>query len=467
MRRRVVFAMLIAACMIAGGLTPSPVARAKAARPGTQKWASRDAGAHGAYDQLGGMVESPDGSSVYVARSSNGVMVVVAHDAATGAPTWSIRVRDPLGAQVFAHSAAVSPDGSRLFVTAEVERSVDTRSMMTVGIDVSSRTVLWAHSLLAGRHRSVVPRRVAVSPDGTRVFVTGSTTGTHGSEDVWDYLTVGYAAATGVDLWSETYDAHEHGGDTAEGLGVSPDGSKVFVTGTSRAAGPARDIVTIAYRATDGRRVWTGRYRGGVDDFATDLAVSPDGMRVYVAGFGRASLALPHGFRVVALDADSGALEDVGRFADGGDDFANDVVISPDGSRLFVTGSGGGDFLTVAFRSAKLSRLWSARYDGGHGVDNAYGIAVDPSGANVYVTGESETGRAACFGDIRSTAFATVQYDADTGTRGWVSRYAGLKKHPDQGLELAVSPDGSLVYVFGNSDFACNSSDVATVAYTA
>ena len=71
-------------------------------------WEARDAGPNRAFDDFGGMAISPDGSTVYVARSSNGVYVVVAHDASTGAARWTVRTKGSNGAQIFAHAAAMS-----------------------------------------------------------------------------------------------------------------------------------------------------------------------------------------------------------------------------------------------------------------------------------------------------------------------------------------------------------------------
>jgi DNA-binding beta-propeller fold protein YncE len=91
---------------------------------------------------------------------------------------------------------------------------------------------------------------------------------------------------------------------------------------------------------------------------------------------------------------------------------------------------------------------------------------VNPNGQRVYVTGESDEGKIACFGEVPSTAYATVSYRAATGSQRWVSRYAGLNKHPDSAREVAVSPNGSLVFVTGDTDSGCTGSDVATLAYT-
>ena len=122
-------------------------------------------------------------------------------------------------------------------------------------------------------------------------------------------------------------------------------------------------------------------------------------------------------------------------------------------------------FLTVGFDASTLVPLWSSRYDGGHGFDAAYAVIVSPDGGHVYVTGESERGRIACFGDVASTAYATVSYAAATGDPLWVSRYAGLRRDPDQANQIAIGPDGSSVFVSGNSDYGCTGSDVATLAY--
>ncbi len=241
----------------------------------------------------------------------------------------------------------------------------------------------------------------------------------------------------------------------------------MFVTGTSKDGGANdRDFVTIAYRAGDGSPQWTSRYSVGADNFAVGLAVSPDGSTVYVAGYGRAAINLLHDYELVAYRSGTGAQAGTAEYAGGDDDFSSSVAINGDGTRVFLTGIGGQDFLTVAFDGTTLVPLWSSRYDGQHGFDAAYAITVSPDGGRVYVTGESEKSGIACFGDVASTAYATVSYAAASGGQVWVSRYAGLRRDPDQAEQIAVSPDGSSVFVSGNSDYGCKGSDVATLDYT-
>ena len=69
---------------------------------------------------------------------------------------------------------------------------------------------------------------VVVSPSGKTAFVTGYTTTASGTED---YTTVGYNATTGAQLWAATYNDPGHTTDQAYSVAVSPDGTAVFVTG--------------------------------------------------------------------------------------------------------------------------------------------------------------------------------------------------------------------------------------------
>jgi len=80
----------------------------------------------------------------------------------------------------------------------------------------------------------------------------------------------------------------------------------------------------------------------------------------------------------------------------------------------------GPDYATIAYDAASGDRLWVARYDGpGHTNDSAYGLAVSPDGTRLYVTGGSATIA------NHSDDYATVAYDTATGKRLWVARYDG------------------------------------------
>jgi hypothetical protein len=85
-----------------------------------------------------------------------------------------------------------------------------------------------------------------VSPDGTEVFVTGSSTGFGRS---FDFATLAYDAVNGDELWARRYDGPVNGEDYAWVVTPSPVGGSVFMTGHSHGTGAWNDwdYATIAY----------------------------------------------------------------------------------------------------------------------------------------------------------------------------------------------------------------------------
>src|SRR5207249_4915568 len=113
------------------------------------------------------------------------------------------------------------------------------------------------------------------------VFVTGFIPG---STHYPDYATVAYDASTGARLWVKRYNGPGNAYDLARALGVSPDGTTVFVTGSSLRSASTYDYATVAYDASTGARLWVKRYNGPANgsDGAYALGVSPDGSTVFV-----------------------------------------------------------------------------------------------------------------------------------------------------------------------------------------
>src|SRR5439155_18733666 len=89
------------------------------------------------------------------------------------------------------------------------------------------------------------------------------------------------------------------------------------------------------------------------------------------------------------------------------------LALSGDGTKAFVTGLSfggppccggtGNDYATVSYVVATGTQRWASRYDGGNGDDYAYGLAVPPDAARVFVTGDSPP-------STGSASFLTVGY---------------------------------------------------------
>ena len=91
-----------------------------------------------------------------------------------------------------------------------------------------------------------------------------------GEADKNDYFTAAYDAATGEQSWRVQYDGPGTSTDDAREIVVTPDGSKVVVTGQS--AGPEgtglTDWGTVAYDAATGEQLWDADLNG--DDNGLD-----------------------------------------------------------------------------------------------------------------------------------------------------------------------------------------------------
>jgi DNA-binding beta-propeller fold protein YncE len=448
--------------VVAGALASillCPVAASAAG--GDQEWVARDFGA--GHDLSAGMALSPDGGTVYVAGTAQGQFAVTARDAATGDARWQFRASHPQDLADFAHAVTISPDGTLVFVTGDAEVTPETRDFVTVAIEAATGDLVWGARESPGPGRAAIPDAIEISPDGTRVFVTGSRTGTQGFNDFWDYFTVAYDAATGDRTWSAVYRGPGTNADVPIGMEVSPGGERVYVTGTSVGDGTGRDYATVAYDAASGSELWAARHGTGGDDYAAGLVSGPGGNRLYVTGTIRPGGQPSMG--TVVYDGATGAEIDAATSGGGSASGASAITLSPNGALVFVTGSGGLDFLTVALSAATLRQLWTARY-AGPGVDVPANVAVSPNGRRVYVTGTSDNDRLTCGFELLSTDIVTVAYGSRTGSTLWSARYIGTTdREPDQATDVAIGPDGSSVFVTGTSDGGCYIGDVATISY--
>lgn len=402
------------------------------AHSGSELWVARYDGLAHLADGARGIIASPDGMRVYVTggtRTSNGWVpgidiLTIAYDGRTGEEIWT-NVWNHIGHEWPATGGspmAISPDGSRLYVAGETWNP-PVQDWATLAYDTVDGTVLWT-ALHDGPGNSVdAPRGIALSPDGTRAFVTGIQRNPNDigrdPTDGDDITTIAYDTATGVPVWNRTYAGTEpNSRDDPQSIGISPDGTRVFVTGLSQGiASPYQsyDVVTVAYDTEDGREAWTTRYDGpgSPDDRPRSLAVSPDGLSVAVTGSTGDLGTSVKDMLTIVYNAGNGDLRWVATYdtilslsttcgLDCGTDFittkdvGNWVVFDPAGLKLFVIGVSarllGRDTAmgTLAYDAAAGSLLWSAEYEdtGAEGLR----AAVNPDGSLVYAGGFSGDG---------------------------------------------------------------------------
>jgi DNA-binding beta-propeller fold protein YncE len=434
--------------------------------PGAQLWVNRYVGPGNSFDLATSMGVSPDGTKVFVTGESYGSSSVdyatVAIDSTNGSTLWSARYNGPVDSYDEAFSLGVSPDGSKVYVTGESPGSGSGFDYTTIAYGASNGAALWTARYNGPGAASDIAHSLSVSPDGSRVYVTGES---YGASTGADYATIAYNASNGAQVWVKRYPGPGNGYDVATFVKVSPDGARVYVTGESKGVSTAEDATTIAYDAT-GTQQWIKRYNGpgNGNDRGISLGVSPDSSRVFMTGYSYGSSSALD-YATWAWDASTGTKVWLVRYNGPANryDTPTSLGVSPDGTKVFVTGYSSGstsvdDYATRAYNASTGVTLWTARYNGpGNGGDDAHSLGVSLDGTKVFVTGES----------LGSTSvdYATIAYNASTGASNWVTRYNGPKSSNDHATSLSLSPDGTKVFITGGSTGTSSGLDYATVAY--
>ena len=297
----------------------------------------------------------------------------------------------------FPASVAVSPDGTRVFVA-----NGDSNENSLTVLDAGKLQPITGSPVPVGQQ----PASVAVSPDGKRVFVAneGAKTLT-----VLDAGTLKPISGSPVAV-----------GNYPRSVAVSPDSKRVYVTNAADSTLTVLDAGTL--KPISGSPVSVGKQPYSV-------AVSPDGTRVFVAGEGDNT--------VTVLDA--GTLKPIGGSPVQAGGFPYSVAVSPDGTRVFVANLGE-NTLTV-LDAGTLKPITGSPVRVG---DAPSFVAASPDGTRVFV---------ANLDDNTLTVLDAGTLKPITGSPVTVGKVP---------CSVAVSPDGACVFVANNKD---NTLTVLTPAF--
>ncbi len=391
--------------------------------------------------------------------------LVVGLDATTGATRWTSRQDGGDGLDDVAGTLAMSPDGQHVFTSGNSMGTETDQDFLTQSFDAATGTIQWSRRFdRAGYGSYEYHFELAATADA--VFSTGLS-----SSSSSDFTTVGYDAGTGDQRWVGGFDGTAHTDDEAAGLAAAPDGSAVYVTGTSTEGvfgGYGKDIATVAYDGRDGRVIWEQRFDGGDNDVAGAVGLDAESGRLFVTG-GTQLTPERAGLPVVAYDAQSGAelwsttlRGPVTAVALSLAVIDGDVVVagcahtqpyaefSPFGC-LFEDS----DVFVAALDGETGAELWRDVYDGpAHGRDEALDLAVDPASGTIVVTGVS-TGT--------TEDYVTIGYDAASGVRRWLNLYDG-DSVPDVATAVDVAGGTAVVTGWSGNAYASLGYDVATGA---
>jgi PQQ-like domain len=455
MRRGTSLSVLVVAAGIALGMA-APTAQATPAPSvaGEQLWAKRYTAQNtGGYSIGGGIALSPDAGTVFVTGQSVGSnrdAATVAYDS-DGTQLWAARYGKPGAWTTATGGIVVSPDGSRVFVAGYAQATQNESELLVISYDAATGERLWV-GRYHGRNDFVdYGGSLGISADGTKVFVGGQAAPVAGG---FQYLTLGYDAASGARLWVSRV-----AGSGVNDLAVSTDGTLVFVTGYNFPPTGPEGATTVAYDADTGARRWMVRMKNPYGwSIGHRIAVAADGTQIFVTAGAQSSDGDSDlsDYFTAAYDVATGHQQWLTRYDSPTNRYDRPSAMTADSASVFVTGQSGGRYLTVAYDRATGTQQWATRYTSGEkGPDAPNAIAVGPDG--VFVTGVSA--------GVTSPDIATVAYDPATGGQRWLARYDGPGGDYDSGSSLVADPGTSRVYVVGQSQPTDTTSDFVTIAY--
>lgn len=329
---------------------------------GAIAWATAVPGA----TQAKSVAASPDGRTVYLAGfgftgdATGDDIVVAALDAKTGAVRWTSSWDGNGGIGTtgdFADKAVLDPTGRYFIVGGRSDQS-DGVDAATVAFDTTAHAVAWSALEHGGANDFDEVNDIAVDPQGRAVYVTGSTeddtTGGHTA------FTIAYTLPGGQQEWLQRFSSGNNE-DQGDAIGVSPDGSTVWVAVASASNQPVTplDIELLGYAAVGGNQTVSGRTTNVQNETPTGLAVSPDGGAIDVVGsIGQGTEDPQNDAYVVTFDPTGAVVSTAEWDAAQRDDRGESITISPDASQLVVGAASigatsGTDYAVVSYATGR------------------------------------------------------------------------------------------------------------------
>ena len=236
--------------LVAGGNTRAGTAAFDTA-DGSLRWESIYSGT-GTLDYGGPIALSPDQQTLFVGGTSKTSSltyegVTIAYDTADGSERWHRRSSfASVDSNAGAASLAPSPDGAKVFVSFALWNGPTNDDIALVALDADDGARRWSKRFTS-KDDFAIPGELAVSADSNRVYLAGQIDALFFGAGRGDLALLCYAASDGALRWVGRYDDAAHPEDGGRDLALSPSGSRAYVSGW-RSGKNGAELLTVAFQ---------------------------------------------------------------------------------------------------------------------------------------------------------------------------------------------------------------------------
>jgi DNA-binding beta-propeller fold protein YncE len=375
-----------------------------------------------------GMFFKPDGSKMYIIGTAGDE--VNEYDLSIA---WSVT------SAVFLQSFSVAaqetapnglffkPDGLKMYIIGSVGDDVNEYDL-SVAWDISTAVFSQLFSVAA---QETVPNGLFFKPDGSKMYVIGTT-----GDDVNEYdLSTAWDVSTASYIQNFSVRAQD---SAPSGIFFKPDGTKMYVIGTT-------DFIR-EYNLSTAWDVSSAVYSQAFSVAAQQtnpggLFFAPDGIKVYVVGYGGATVT-EYGLSVAWDISTAYATESFNVNAQ--EATPQGLFFKPDGSKMYIIGATGDDVneydLSIPWNvnSAEFLQLFSVAAQETVPTD----IFFKPDGTKMYVIGTT--------GDDVNEYDLSVAWDISTAS---YLRNFSVALQTTAPYSMTFKQDGTILYINGNNNY--------------
>ena len=336
---------------------------------------------------------NPDGTVIMMWDGSNDRICQFTMSTAFDLTTLSYDVNFDSTAAFGARGFHINGDGTKLYIFDDSDANSSTKIKnytLSTPYDIDTRGSVHSEFDFGGGNIWPDPEVITVSPDGTRLFITGS------------YLTAAFKMTVANDLASIIPDGTDYFILKDDGMGGTTSGKEESYSG--------------AHLNSDGTKLI---FLDGNNDRIISVNLSTP--YSITSGIGTTETI----FSVILQDT-----------------HPTDLYIKPDGTKAFVLGGSGDDVNEYSFGTAfDISTLsYVQNFSIGDKESSAYALTFKPDGTKMFVGGTS--------GDVHEYALST---GFDLSTASFTQTEAVLTGYYDQLYGFSFNGDGTKLY-FGRDE---------------